>query len=371
MENKTTHKDNTANPRKKQSRKFAIVFGILVVLGAVFGTYKYIQSQKHEETEDAQVSSRISPVIPRVGGYVAAIKVKDNQYVKKGDTLLVLDDQDYRVKLQEAEARLISAKSNVGVAQAGEFVTQNNVVSTQANTNTVEAQIESAKVNLWRAKQDFERYQNLIKDHSITQQQFEQVQAAYLIAQKQLGVLEAQRQAAGKQTAAVAAQKQINRGQIAVANASIAQAEAGVDAAKLSLGYTVVTAAVDGHVGTVNIQPGQMVQAGQALFQIVPDDEKWVVANFKETQLSKMKLGQKVSIKVDAFPDEEMEGTVTSFAPATGAKTSLLPPDNASGNFIKTVQRVPVRIDFVKNTKRELLDRLSSGMNVLVDVHLK
>ncbi|RQO30121.1 HlyD family secretion protein [Taibaiella sp. KBW10] len=371
MENNNSQNSTETLPKKKQSKKFALIFGALVILGGSYGFYKYVESQKHEDTDDAQVSSRISPVIPRVGGYVAQIKVQDNQYVKKGDTLLVLDDRDYAVKLTEAEAQLISARSSVGVAAAGESVTQNNVVSSQANTNTIDAQIESAKVNLWRTQKDYERFQNLIKDHSVTQQQFEQAEAAYLIAQKQLGILNAQKQAAGKQTASVAAQSGINRGQVAVANASIAQAEAGVVAAKLNLSYTVVLAAVDGHVGTVNIQPGQMVQPGQALFQIIPDDKKWVVANFKETQLTKMKIGQKVSLKVDAYPNQELEGTITSFAPATGSKTSLLPPDNASGNFIKTVQRVPVRIDFNTNASKEFLNKLSSGMNVFVDVHLK
>jgi len=360
-----------AADKKKTNKKFAIGFGAILIVGAVFGFYKYNESQKHEDTDDAQISSRISPVIPRVGGFITEVRVKDNQMVKKGDTLIVLDNQDYLVKLEEAEARLISAQSNVGVANAGESVTQNNVVSTQANTNTIDAQIESAKVNLWRAQKDFERYQNLIKDHSITQQQFEQTEATYLIAQKQLDVLKAQKNAASKQTAAVAAQSNINRGQIAVANASIAQAQAGVAAAKLNLSYTVITAAVDGHVGTVNIQPGQLVNAGQSLFQIIPDDQKWVVANFKETQLTKMKVGQHVTVEVDAYPGEKIEGTITSFSPATGAKTSLLPPDNASGNFVKTVQRVPVRIDFASNSNKELLNRLSSGMNVFVDVHLK
>lgn len=368
--NQSQHNAENA-PKKKQSKRFALIFGALVLVGSGYGFYKYSEAQKHEETDDAQISSRISPVIPRVGGYVSEVKVQDNQFVKKGDTLLILDDRDYVVKLEEAQARLISAKSNVSVAAAGTSVTENNVISSQANTSTIDAQIESAKVNLWRAQKDYERFQNLIKDHSVTQQQFEQAEAAYQIAQKQLGVLNAQKQAAQKQTASVAAQGGINRGQVAVANAAIAQAEAGVASAQLNLGYTIILAPVDGYVGTVNIQPGQMVQPGQSLFQIVPDDKKWVVANFKETQLTRMQVGQRVSIKIDAFPGQELEGTLTSFAPATGAKTSLLPPDNASGNFVKTVQRVPVRIDFKNNVNADFLKKLSSGMNAFVEVHLK
>lgn len=371
MENQNEELNSEVAGKKKISKKFAIGFAIIVIAGTIFGTYLYTQSQKHEETDDAQISSKISPVIPRVGGYIAEVKVTDNQFVKKGDTLLILDDQDYRIKLQDAQARLLSAKSNVGVASAGASVTQTNVISTGATTATINAQIESAKVNLWRTEKDFNRYKNLIKDHSITQQQYEQVEAAYLIAQKQLGILNAQRDGVEKQVAAVSSQTGVNRGQVAVANASIAQAQAGVAAAELSLSYTVVTAATDGYVGTINIQPGQAVQAGQALFQIVPDNQKWVVANFKETQMTKIEVGQKVDIKVDAYPNQVIEGTITSVAPATGAKTSLLPPDNASGNFVKTVQRVPVRIDFTPNYNKALANRLSSGMSVSVDVHLK
>ncbi|WP_129020172.1 HlyD family secretion protein [Edaphocola flava] len=371
MKNNQAQHDVETASKKKQSKKFAVIFGALVILGGGYGFYKYSEGQKHEDTDDAQISSRISPVIPRVGGYVADIRVQDNQMVKKGDTLVILDDRDYVVKLEEAQARLVSAKSNVSVAAAGSSVTETNVISSQANTGTIDAQIESAKVNLWRTQKDYERFQNLIKDHSVTQQQFEQAEAAYQIAQKQLGILNAQKQAAMKQTASVASQSGINRGQVAVANAAIAQAEAGIASAELNLSYTVILAPVDGYVGTVNIQPGQMVQPGQSLFQIIPDDKKWVVANFKETQLTKMKVGQRVTVTVDAFPGQKLEGTLTSFSPATGAKTSLLPPDNASGNFVKTVQRVPVRIDFTDKVSPDFLKKLSSGMSVFVDVHLK
>jgi len=359
-----------AEPAKKgKSNRFLLIFGLLILVGGTYGVIKYMHAQKHEETDDAQVEANISPVIPRVSGYIAEVRVKDNQMVHKGDTLLILDDRDFKIKIAEAEAALASAQSNASVAGAGIPVANANIVTSEANVTTVDAQIEAAKVNMWRAQKDFERYENLIKDHTITQQQYEQALAAKQSAERQLEVLNAQKRSAARQSAAIATQKNISSGQVAVANAAIRQREAELEAARLNLSYTVVVAAVDGQISKVNLQPGQFLQAGQSLFNIIPDNSKWVVANFKETQLTKMKIGQKVIVKVDAFPDHEFEGRVVSYSPATGSKMSLLPPDNASGNFVKVVQRLPVKIEFT-NTQDKNLEKLRAGMNVLVDVHL-
>jgi membrane fusion protein (multidrug efflux system) len=369
MENNQPQAQPAEEAKKPKSNRFAIVFGVLVLVGGTYGTVKYIHGQKHEETDDAQVESLISPVIPRVAGYIKEIRVKDNQMVKKGDTLLILDDRDYVLKVEEATAAVAAAQSNASVAGAGIPVVNANVSSSESNISTVDAQIEAAKVNIWRATQDFNRYENLIKDHTITQQQYEQALAAKQTAERQLDVLKAQKQNASRQTSAIGAQKNVYEGQVSAANANIKQRQAEVDAANLNLSYTVITAAVDGQVSRVNLQPGQLLQAGQALFNIVPENAIWVVANFKETQLTKMKIGQKVIVKVDAFPDHEFEAHVSSFSPATGSKFSLLPPDNSSGNFVKVVQRLPVKIEF-DNMKDEKLKLLRAGMNVDIDVHL-
>ncbi|QNL51464.1 HlyD family secretion protein [Olivibacter sp. SDN3] len=367
-----TNNQTTVNtPEKKSGNKgFAIVFALLILIGGTYGVIKYLHAQQHEETDDAQVVSTISPVIPRVSGYIKDVRVKDNQQVRKGDTLVILDNRDFMVSLAQAEAGLASAKSNAHVAGAGIQVAQANIHTSEVNIGTVEAQIESAKVNLWRAEKDFERYGNLIKDHSITQQQYEEALANKQLAEKQLAILETQRQSADRQAKAISTQKAVSTGQVSVADATIKQREAEVESAQLSLSYTVITAAIDGQVGKVNLQPGQYLAAGQSLFSIVPLDEKWVIANFKETQLTRMELGQKVSITVDAYPDVALEGTVVSFSPATGAIQSLLPPDNASGNFVKVVQRIPVRIDFEEGHDPAFMAKLRTGMNVLVDVHL-
>ena len=354
---------------KKKKKIFPIILGILVTLAAAFGITKYMHTLHHEETDDAQVDANISPVIPRVAGYVAEVRVKDNQHVRKGDTLMILDDRDLQIKLEQAEAVLAVSEGSLSVAEASTSASRANISSAQANVSTVEAQIEAAKISVWRASQDFDRYANLIKDHSITQQQYEQALAAKQTAEKQLRILQEQKNAASQQTSAVASQSNATSQQVSVANATIRQRKADVDNARLNLSYTVITAPSDGLVSKINIQPGQFVNAGQSLFSIVIDKNLWVTANFKETQLDKMKEGLPVIVHVDAFPGHDFQAKVSSFAPATGAKFALLPPDNATGNFVKVVQRVPVKIEFTDPRDKDLA-LLRPGMNVNVDVHI-
>jgi len=354
---------------KKRSKTFLIVLILLLVAGGWFGISKYIHAQHHEETDDAQVEANINPVIPKVSGYVTEVRVRDNQSVKKGDTLLVLDDRDFKIKVEQAEAALVTAESNLSSAKASTTAARANIATYEASVRAADAQIEAAKVNVWRATQDYNRYANLIKDHSITQQQFEQALAAKETAEKQLQVLQEQKKQAFRQTSAVTSQSSATSTQIGVVSSTIKQRQVDVDDAKLSLSYTVVTAPADGVVSKVNVQAGQFLQAGQATFSIVQDNVIWIVANFKETQFDDLKIGQKVIIDADAFPGHEFEAKLTSFSPATGARFALLPPDNASGNFVKVVQRLPVKIEFT-NPQDSLIKQLKPGMNVNVDVHL-
>lgn len=359
----------TKETKKKRNPIFIIVLAILVIGGSWFGISKYQHGLHHEDTDDAQVSGDISPVIPRVPGYVTDVKVNDNQQVKKGDTLMILDNRDYIIKVEQAEAALQIAQSNLNTAKATTTAAKANIATSQASVGTIDAQIEAAKVTLWRANQDHERYANLVKDHSITQQQYEQALAAKQTAEKQLMILENQKKQAQQQTNAVSVQSNATASQISVADATIHQRQVDIDAAKLNLSYTVITAPQDGLVSKVNVQPGQFVQAGQPLFSIVHSENVWVTGNFKETQLDKMKEGQKTIVKVDAYPGHKFEAKLASFSPATGAIFSLLPPDNATGNFVKTVQRLPVKFEFTDPTD-SLIRKLRPGMNVFVDVHL-
>lgn len=369
MEQNTTETTQQTPAPKKRSKGFLIVLIALLLAGGWFAYSKITHAKHHEETDDAQVEANISPVIPRVGGYVKEVRVKDNQMVKKGDTLIILDDRDLALRVLQAEAGLATAQSNLGAAQANTNASRATIASTQAGVNIIDAQIETAKVNVWRATQDYNRYANLIKDHSITQQQFEQAEAAKQTAERQLQVLVQQRNQVAQQTNTVASQSNATSSQVGVAGSVIKQREVEVAEAKLNLSYAVITAQESGLVSKVNVQAGQLVQPGQSLFSIVLSDDVWVVANFKETQLEKMKVGQKVIVHVSAYDGHPFDATLTSFSPATGSRFALLPPDNASGNFVKTVQRLPVKIEF--NDKNDpLLKQLRAGMNVEVDVHL-
>ncbi len=359
----------TTQSKKKRNPVFPIILAVLVIGGGWYGYSKYRYAQHHEETDDAQVSADISPVIPRVAGYVKDVWVKDNQYVKKGDTLLVIDDRDFVIRLQEAEAALATAESNLTTAGANTDASKANIATAQASIGTIDAQIETAKVTLWRATQDFQRYENLYKDHSVTLQQFEQAQAAKQTAENQVRILQEQKNQAAKQTNAVSAQSNATAQQINAAKAVIKQKQVEVDAAKLNLSYTVITAPQDGLVSKVNAQSGQFVAAGQPLFSIVHSDRIWVTANFKETQLDRMTEGQVVNVHADIFPDHKFKCIVGSFSPATGSTFALLPPDNASGNFVKVVQRLPVRVEFTDKAD-SLVKKLRPGMNVQVEVEI-
>ncbi len=373
MDTQTTEKKETAAktvaPAPKRNIVFPIILLLLIIAGAWFGISKYTYGKHHEDTDDAQVEANISPVIPRVSGYVNEVKVVDNQRVHKGDTLMILDPRDLKLKLEQAQAALATAQSNLGVARTTTTAARSNIATSQASVGTIDAQIEAGKITLWRASQDFDRYANLIKDHSITQQQYEQALAAKQTAEKQLQILQEQRKQASSQTSSVTSQSGATASQIKVAGSVIQQRRVDVDEAKLNLSYAIITAPADGLVSKVNIQPGQYLTAGQSLFSIVLNDDLWVVANFKETQFDKMKVGQRVVVHVDAFPSHDFEAKLASFSPATGARFALLPPDNASGNFVKVVQRLPVRIEFTQQND-SLVKQLRPGMNVDVDVHL-
>jgi membrane fusion protein (multidrug efflux system) len=370
MTNPESELSENFETQKKKSVFFPILLGIALIGGGFYGYHIYSYGQTHEETDDAQITTNMEPVVSKISGYIKEVKVQDNQLVHKGDTLIILDNRDQKMSLNQAIAALGTAKSNVSTATASTDAASKNINTGNAAIATEDAQIEAAKVNVWKTSQDLQRYSNLIKDHSITQQQYEQALAAKQVADKQLQVLMNQRNQAVQQTGVAASQTQASSEQIGVANAVVKQREVDVENAKLNLSYTAIIASEDGHVSKIPVQIGQYIQAGSQLFSLVRDDSKWIVANFKETQLSKMTEGQKVKIKIDAFPGQKFDGIITSFSPATGSSFSILPADNASGNFVKVVQRLPVRIDF-QNLDKNVAKKLRSGMNVIVEVSLR
>ena len=357
--------------KKQTNTKFIIILVILVVIGGGYGTYKYLHSLPHEQTDDAQIEKNMNPIIPRVSGYVSKVYIKDNDYVKKGDTLFTIDKKDYQLKIAEATAALAAAEGNFEVSRADISSALASVSASDATVQSASGNIESAKIKLAQITSDYNRYDNLYKSHTITKQQYEQAYTAKQEAENQVRILQQQQKASAFQKSVIVAKSKASDKLTEVAAANIKRAQALLDAANLNISYTVITAAIDGQVSKIDIQPGQLVQPGQSLFYIINNQEAWVIANFKETQLNKMVMGQKVTLKVDAYPDYDFEGTITSFSPATGSRFSILPPDNATGNFVKTIQRLPVKISLNASNDAAKIKLLRPGMNVDVDVHVK
>ena len=357
--------------KKQTNTKFIIILVILVVLGGGYGTYKYLHSLAHEQTDDAQIEKNMNPIIPKVSGYVSKVYIKDNDFVKKGDTLFTIDKKDFQLKIAEATAALAAAEGNFEVSRADISSALASISASDANVQSASGNIESAKIRLAQITSDYNRYNNLYKSHTITKQQYEQAYTAKQEAENQVRILQQQQKASAYQKSVIIAKSKASDKLTEVAAANIKRAQALLDAANLNITYTVITAAIDGQVSKIDIQPGQLVQPGQSLFYIINNQEAWVIANFKETQLNKMVMGQKVSLKVDAYPDYDFKGTITSFSPATGSRFSILPPDNATGNFVKTIQRLPVKISLDASNDAEKIKLLRPGMNVDVDVHIK
>ncbi|MFH6986737.1 HlyD family secretion protein [Flavobacterium collinsii] len=326
-----------------------IIACLLVVSGVILGIWFYVFSQNHEETNDAQVEQYVTPIMSRITGYVQDVRFEENQFVHKGDTLVVIDNREYKSKLNVALADVQSAKQSSVVAQK-------NVATTASSTAIGESQLEVAKTNLWKTKLEYDRYKALVKEEAATSQQLEKVKADYESAQAHFQEMRERIQSSNLSTS----QAQAN---VPTTQTVVESKQAVADNAALFLSYTVITAPYDGWVGKRILQPGQMVKEGQSLLSIV-SKEKWITANFKETQLQYLTVGQEVQIKADALKDKEFTGIVKSLSPASGARFSLLPPDNATGNFVKIEQRIPVRIQLKETDKQA--DFLRAGMNITV-----
>lgn len=333
----------------------------LVCIGIIaYGLWRlvdvFIEYTASETCNDAQIEQYITPVNLRASGYIAKVCFKEHQDVHKGDTLLILDDREYRIRLMEAEAALKDAKAGANVNSATEQ-------TTQTSASVYSASIDEIEVRLAKLSKDIERYRNLVANKAATPIQLEQLEVEYDATKKKLEAARKQQEAAYKGVNEVTTR----RGNV---DAAIQRAEAAVEMARLNLSYCVVVAPCDGKLGRRTIEEGQMVNAGTTITYIIPDNQKWVIANYKETQIENLHVGQKVRMTVDALNNEVFEGTVTAISGATGAKYSLVPTDNSAGNFVKIQQRVPVRIDFT-NISKEDNDRLAAGMMVVVKVERK
>jgi membrane fusion protein (multidrug efflux system) len=343
----------------KQRRRIGpIVLGVLAVVGVVFGVRHWLFTRHHVSTDNAQVEGHITPVLARVGAYVSGVRVEDNQQVKAGDTLVVLDDRDLRARLAQADADLAALKAAVGAnGRTGQAVAQ--LAASRAGASAAQAAVTQARANADRTAADLQRYRALAEKSIISKQQLDAAQAAADAAQAQL--LAAQRNAQGAQDQIASASAAL-----VAADAKVASAEAARDQVLLQLSYTRITAPAGGLVAKKAVEVGQLVQPGQPLLSVVPLNDVWVVANLKETEVEHVRAGDPVDIEVDAYPGHTFKGAVESVSPATGAKFSLLPPDNATGNFTKVVQRIPVRIkvDGRQDPARPLRPGMSSVITI-------
>ncbi|MDO7850806.1 HlyD family secretion protein [Hymenobacter convexus] len=348
----STETEHVEEPKKRNPLVF-IILAVILLAGGFFGYTRYQFAKAHESTDDAQVEGDVYPVLPRVGGPVLEVKVDDNMPVKKGQVLVTLDPSDYQQRVNAAEAALFAAQAQVTAARAG-------VGTASANVRTAQTGIGVSQANQERLQKDLKRSELLRKQDIIPQSEYDAVQA-------NLKATAAQRATATDQVSVARQQVAAAQQQIAVAQAVVKQRQADLDNAKLQLSYTTIVAPQDGIISKKNVQPGQVVGPGQQLFGIVGSARTWIVANFKETQLEDMKVGQPVKLEVDAYPKEEFQGHIESLSAATGARFALLPPDNASGNFVKVTQRIPVRIALDKVDPQHPL-RAGMSVNAVVQV---
>ena len=392
-------------PAQKSSRKFIVIAVIiLLVIGA--GLF-YWRSTFTEDTDDAQVDGDLYQVSSRVTGQVIKVYVEDNQTVQTGQPIAEIDPKDYQVALEQAQANLASSQAAAIQATVNVPITSVNVTTSVDTTSSdvqgssasveqarkqaqaAEARVAAAKANAVKSRLDVERYTPLVQKDVISKQQYDAAVATD--ASNQAAVLEAEANVIASQAQVTQALQKLSqsryqaaqsvktgpdqvRAQQAKANAAIAdvkQAQAKVDQAALNLSYTHITAPTAGIVNKKNVQVGANVSIGQDLLTIIPLTNLWVTANFKETQLARMHPGQDVTIKVDALGGRKFHGKVTQIGGATGSRLSLFPPENATGNYVKVVQRIPVRIDFTNLQQEDGDFALRPGMSVTPEVEVK
>jgi len=337
-------------PKKKKAP--LIIFAVIAIVLAGYGVLKLVHSLTHESTDNAQVESNAVPIVSRLAGYIDSLTIGDYVEVKAGQALVTIDAREYELAVKQGEADLLSAKADLTNAQA-------QLVNSNLNKNVAQANLDVQKVRANKAQDDYTRDQNLFKDNSITRKQLEDSKANNETAQKQL-------RANTDQVNYAISQINNAQAQIEKMRAQVETKQAALDNAKLKLSYTRMTSPVAGKIGKTNLQKGQYVQPGQTLFTVVNNEQYWIIANFKETQLEKLKEGMPAEISLDGYPDVKVKATIASLSDATGARFALLPPDNATGNFVKVTQRVPVKLTI--DNMDEVKQYLKAGLSVTVDI---
>ena len=348
-------------PPSGRRRIIIAVVAVVILVVLAWGVKTWLYGRAHESTDNAQVDGHVVPVLAKVSGYVTRVNVAENDRVRADSTLVTIDEREYGVRLAQATAELAAARAAAGgTGQEGQAqAAVDNASGQQAALN---ASIGAARANLVKAEADLRRMRELVAKQVVSRQQLDAAQAASDAARAQLTAAQSNAGAAGAGVANAQAG-------VRLAQARLAAAEASRENAQLQLSYTRVTAPVGGIVSRKQVEVGQLVQAGQPLLTVVSDTGVWITANFKETQLVDLKVGQPVELDVDAYGGCSAKGRIESLSAATGARFALLPPDNATGNFTKVVQRVPVRVAVTGGCGPD--HPLRPGMSVVahVDVH--
>ena len=338
--------------KQKQANIRKVVIGTLLVVALYFGGKKVVFSITHETTDNAQIETSIVPVLTRIGGYVKTISIKDYDSVGQNQLVAEIDDAELQMQLEEQKADLQQSLADVSNAQAQ---LENGILALKNNKGLIDLKTIKQK----KSNNDLTRDQNLFKEQAITRKQLEETEFQLSSSNQELSNAQTELATANNRIAVL--RQNVNR-----ANALIDMKKTKIKETELKLSYTKIITPSAGKIGKKNINIGQFVQAGTPLFSIVNDSSYWIVANFKESQLESLEEGKKVNIRLDAFPDLTIEGTILSLSDATGAKFSLLPPDNSSGNFIKVTQRIPVKIAI--NNQAAFKNKLRAGMSVFITV---
>jgi membrane fusion protein (multidrug efflux system) len=342
--------EQQATKEKKKSPVRLIILIIVLLVGVYFGYKKINFALTHESTDNAQIETQITPVLPRVSGYVKNITVKDYDSVKEGDLVVELDDAELQTQLEEMEADYRQSQVDIVNAKAS---LNNALVSLKVNKGNIDLN----KVKLQQATENLQRDKSLYASEAITKKQLYDTRYAFETAQKQLDN-------SNNDLSSAESRISVLQSSVQKAEAALQVKQAKIDQQKLKLSYTKIFAPQAGKIGKKNISEGQFVQAGTPLFSIVNDSTYWIVANFKENQLYALTPGKKVEVRIDAYPDLKLTGTVASLSEATGARFALLPPDNSSGNFVKVTQRLPVKIWIDDVAKYKNL--LRAGLSVFI-----
>lgn len=337
--------------------KIITIVSVLFILAGIVAIVMLFADNGTEKTDDAQIEQYISPINVKVPGYIREIRFTEHQNIHKGDTLIIIDDREYVIALHQAEAALIDARS-------GRKVVGNTVNTASTSASVFESTIQEAELRVEKLQRDYDRYYRLLDRKATTPVVVEQYRTELDMAKARVNGLRRQREAANS-TVNEVTQRREN------AEAAIMRAEAAVDMARLNLSYTVITAPADGFLGRRSIEVGQLVNPGQTITTLMPDGPKWIVANFKETQMADIRIGQTAEIRIDAIPGQVFGGTVSAISSATGSKYSMIPTDNSAGNFVKIQQRVPVRIDFSDSLPAALSRCMAAGMMCEVEIDTK